>query len=110
MGKFLQVYALNQETIAWKKLDDLEDKMLFVSTTSALSATNSRDRITSLGNKVFLDRFKEKDGVFYSLATKRFHTFWSGYNNDDWCNTKEYLNCTWIEPSFKTNTKDELQW
>ncbi|CAI0449125.1 unnamed protein product [Linum tenue] len=94
MGKFLQVYALNQETIAWKKLDDLEYKMLFVSATSALSATNSRDRISGLGNKLFLDRFKEKDGVFYSLATKRFHNFWSGYNNDDWCNTKEYLNCT----------------
>ncbi|CAI0403872.1 unnamed protein product [Linum tenue] len=110
MGKVLEVYALDQEAITWKELDNLEDNMLFVSAASALSATNSGEKISGLGNKVFLDRFKDKDGVFYSLATRKFHTFWSGYNNDDWCNTKEYINCAWIEPSFKTHTKDELQW
>ncbi|CAI0551410.1 unnamed protein product [Linum tenue] len=110
MGKPLEVYEMNQESMAWEELDSLDDTMLFFSYTSLLSATTSGVQISGLGNKVFLDRFSRKDGVFYSLKTRKFHTFWSGYNSDDWCDTKKYTNCAWIVPNFETHKKGELQW
>ncbi|CAN1232883.1 F-box/kelch-repeat protein At3g18720 [Linum perenne] len=106
VGKFLQVYEHNKDANTFEKLDSLGDTMLFVSSASTLSASE----ISGLGNKVFFDRFNGEDGVFYSLATKKFHTFWSGYNSNDWCDTKEYTNSAWIEPNFETHTKDELRW
>ncbi|CAI0557898.1 unnamed protein product [Linum tenue] len=110
MGKHVKLYKLNRETMAWNELYDLEDRVLFLSSASTLLTSNDEETISGLGNKMFLDRFKEKDGVFYSLATRKFHTLWSGYNSVDWCSTKEYMNRAWIEPNFEMHTKEELQW
>ncbi|CAL1407346.1 unnamed protein product [Linum trigynum] len=109
IGKPLEVYEMNQESMAWEDVGSLDDTMLFLSYTCLLSAT-SGVQISGLGNKVFLDRFSGKDGVFYSLKTRKFHTFWSGYNSNDWCGTKKYTNCAWIVPNLETHKKGELQW
>ncbi|CAI0460097.1 unnamed protein product [Linum tenue] len=97
MGRFLRVFELKQTTMAWKEIHNLEDTMLFLSSTSLLSATSSGADISGLGNKVFLDRFSGRDGIFYSLATRKFHTFWSGRNSSDWRDTKEYTYSAWIQ-------------
>ncbi|CAN0914261.1 F-box/kelch-repeat protein At1g57790 [Linum grandiflorum] len=125
LGRFVQVFELNEDDMVaidelvqvyevntvLKKLECLEDKMLFLSTTgSTLSATCKGLEISGLGNKVFLDRFNGEDGVFYSLATRKFHTFWSGYESHDWCDTKEYTHSDWIKPNFEMHTKEQLQW
>ncbi|CAL1403049.1 unnamed protein product [Linum trigynum] len=107
VGEFLRIYELNREAATWEGLDDT---MLFLSSASSLSTTSAGARISGLGNKVFLDRFREKDSVFYSLATRKFHSLWSRYENNDWCDTKEYMNCAWMEPNFGTHTEEELVW
>ncbi|CAI0544896.1 unnamed protein product [Linum tenue] len=110
MGEFVRAFELNREAAAWEGLDDLDDTMLFLSSASSLSTTSKGARICGLGNKVFFDRFREKDSVFYSLATRKFHSLWSRYENNGWCDTKEYVNCAWMEPNFGTHTEEELVW
>ncbi|CAL1393502.1 unnamed protein product [Linum trigynum] len=110
MGRFLRVFELKHTTMAWKELYNLEDTMLFLSSTSLLPATSSGADISGLGNKVFLDRFSGRDGIFYSLATRKFHTFWSGRNSSDWRDTKEYTYSAWIEPNLEKHTETELRW
>ena len=65
-----------------------------------------------MGNKIFFPKFNGKDGVFYSLVSKRYHTY-----GDDVCKNpceikelKEFVWATWVLPEFTLFSGDDLKW
>ncbi|KAJ4972528.1 hypothetical protein NE237_005702 [Protea cynaroides] len=72
-GNLLAV--LDQPKMIWKNVKSLGDWMLFLSENTCFS---TKGVVRGMGNKIYIPRFYGKHSVFYSLATKRYHTFDGG--------------------------------
>ena len=103
------VYKLDFSKMVWERIEDLGNRTLYISNTTSFS-TNST--IGKMGNKIFFPKFNGKDGVFYSLVSKRYHTY-----GDDVCENpreikelKEFVCATWVLPEFASFSGDDLKW
>jgi hypothetical protein len=54
--------------------------------------------IPGMENKIYFPRFYDQSIVFYSLETKKYHTFENELVNFE--SVREPLNCSWIEPRW----------
>ncbi|KAK3424886.1 hypothetical protein EUGRSUZ_F01628 [Eucalyptus grandis] len=68
----VSVFRLDLRAGTWRKVDRLENKMMFVSQGSSLVVDAT---VPGAGNKIYLPKSRGGRGIFYSLATNRFHTF-----------------------------------
>jgi hypothetical protein len=93
-GKWVRVFELNESTGAWIKVESLGNHMLFVGNTSFSAVAN----IPGMENKIYFPRFYDQSIVFYSLETKKYHTFENEVVNFE--SVREPLNCSWIEPRW----------
>jgi hypothetical protein len=69
--------------------------MLFVGKTSFSAVA----KISEMENKIYFSRFYDQSIVFYSLETKKYHTFENEVVNFE--SVREAHNCSWIEPRWK---------
>ncbi|KAH7867208.1 hypothetical protein Vadar_030447 [Vaccinium darrowii] len=106
-GRGVSVYTLDDSKMAWERVYNLGNKMLFVSRAVSFSATKA---VEAMANKIYFPRFCGKDGVFFSLATCRFESFGSCLSRKDLSNMKELVHCCWIEPTMKTHCEEDLNW
>ena len=101
-------YKLDFSKMVWEKIENLGNRMLYISNTTSFS-TNST--IREMGNKIFFPKFTSKDGVFYSLVSKRYHT----YGDDVHANPreikelKEFVWATWVLLEFASFSGDDLK-
>jgi len=94
-GKWVRVFKLNESTMTWTKVESLGNHMLFVGNTSFSAVAN----IPGMENKIYFPRFYGQSILFYSLKTKKYHTFEDEVLNFE--NVREPLNSSWIEPKWK---------
>ncbi|CAJ2639928.1 unnamed protein product [Trifolium pratense] len=95
LGKWVQVFKFNENTMTWTKVESLGNYMLFVGKTSFSAVTN----IQGMENKIYFPRFYDQSIVFYSLETQKFHTFENEVVNFE--RVSEPLNYSWIEPRMR---------
>ncbi|KAI3939926.1 hypothetical protein MKW98_029702 [Papaver atlanticum] len=97
-GKSTEVYSLDESEMAWVKLKSLGKHAIFISYTSSFSAIAPR---SFMENKIYFPRLYGEKVLYYSLDTCRYHCVGSNqYSSQDFHNTKEISNCTWIEPNW----------
>lgn len=92
-GKWVRVFKLNESTMTWIQVENLENHMLFVGHTSFSAVAH----VPGMENKIYFPRFYGGNIVFYSLDTNNYHTFESNEVVDFHC-MEEKVNCSWIEP------------
>ncbi|PSR85335.1 F-box/kelch-repeat protein [Actinidia chinensis var. chinensis] len=98
-GKWVQVFKLNHSTMVWERVENLGNRTLYISRSSALStvATNSK-----LENKIFIPRFCGEGIVSYSLSTGMYQYSYGceGGSLKDYQGTRKLLLCGWMEPRW----------
>uniref|UniRef100_A0A2N9F8U2 KIB1-4 beta-propeller domain-containing protein n=1 Tax=Fagus sylvatica TaxID=28930 RepID=A0A2N9F8U2_FAGSY len=72
LGKWIQVFKLNESKMTWIGVESLGNYMLYLSCSSSLAvmAKNS-----GMENKIYFPIFCGESMVFFSLETKKFHSF-----------------------------------
>ncbi|KAK9068533.1 hypothetical protein SSX86_012648 [Deinandra increscens subsp. villosa] len=103
-GELVEVFKLNQTTQEWEKLECLGRHMIYICGATCLCM---EAKTPEMENKIYFPRLHSKNGkiIFYSLETRRFHTF-NGRKVEeesfrDFLGTKYILNPhAWIEPSW----------
>ncbi|KAJ4967354.1 hypothetical protein NE237_019203 [Protea cynaroides] len=93
LGRWIRVCRLDQSKMILKDVNSLEDWMLFLSESTYFSM---KAAVRGMGNKIYIPRFYGNHGVFYSHATKRYHTFDGGYCWTDFYGSTEEIQCTWM--------------
>jgi hypothetical protein len=93
--KWVRIFKLNESTMTWTKVESLGNYMLFVGKTSFSAVA----KISGMENKIYFPRFYDQSIVFYSLETKKYHTFENEVVNFE--SVREAHNCSWIEPRWK---------
>ncbi|OVA01300.1 Protein of unknown function DUF295 [Macleaya cordata] len=107
LGSRVLIYRLDFSKMVWVKVKSLGKHLLLISHTSCLSAIAPKSRME---NKIYFPRFHGEGILFYSLDTCRYHCLGSGHSRPDFYDTKEHLNCSWIEPNWSRTTVQELDW
>ncbi|XP_076911450.1 F-box/kelch-repeat protein At1g57790-like [Bidens hawaiensis] len=104
LGESVEVFKLNESTKEWEKIDDLGKHMIYISEDSCICL---EAKASQMGNKIYFPRLLRSKGtkiVFYSLETRKFHTFDDKNVQESfgfdlsvtyWYN----LPYTWIEPN-----------
>ncbi|CAK9157693.1 unnamed protein product [Ilex paraguariensis] len=80
---------------AWHEVQSLGDRMLYVCYRGSFS---KKAVVRGTSNKIYFPKFFDSNGVFYSLTTRKFHTFFGNYSRGDFYGTKEMKHCAWINP------------
>ncbi|XP_026459661.1 F-box/kelch-repeat protein At1g57790-like [Papaver somniferum] len=112
VGKLVRILRLDLSEMKWVKVETLGKRMLFISSTTCVSAVApNRD----MENKIYFPRLcLNGEGILvYSLETCSYHS--SGgkqqlpvnnfYETEGWLS-----NCTWIQPNWSKSTPQELDW
>ncbi|XP_026451766.1 F-box/kelch-repeat protein At1g57790-like [Papaver somniferum] len=95
-GKSVDIYRLDDSEMVWVKLNSLGKHALFISNTSSFSAVAPR---SCMENNIYFPRLYGGRILYYSLDTRRYHCVGSDqHTSQDFHNTKERSNSTWIEP------------
>ncbi|CAI9103781.1 OLC1v1002332C1 [Oldenlandia corymbosa var. corymbosa] len=94
----VRVYKLNPSEATWIRVENLRDKMLFVSGTTSFVARATEKR---MGNKIYFPKFHGKNGVFYSLTTKKYHSYDGQFPTEDPSGLIDVASSsTWIQQSL----------
>lgn len=97
-GSWIRVCRWNSSMRKWEILENLGNKALFIS--HPLSICETVKARSGMGNKIYFTRLVDDHCVFYSLATKKFHTF-NGYSSETFHGAmKLYKPSTCINPRF----------
>ncbi|KAJ0958429.1 hypothetical protein HanPSC8_Chr01g0038881 [Helianthus annuus] len=101
-GECVEVFKLNDST-KWEKTESLGRHAVYICGKACLCV---EAKTPEMANKIYFPRFHSKNRkiVFYSLATRRYHTF-NGQDIEesfgDFMGTKHYIDPhVWIEPSW----------
>ncbi|KAI3956066.1 hypothetical protein MKW98_027380 [Papaver atlanticum] len=83
----------------WVEVKSLGKHALFISCASSFSAVAPPR--SCMENKIYLPRLYRERILYFSLETRKYHCVGSNqHSSQDFHNTKERLNCTWIEPNW----------
>ncbi|KAM0053352.1 hypothetical protein Hdeb2414_s0007g00258701 [Helianthus debilis subsp. tardiflorus] len=104
-GESLEVFKLNDSSDGWEKMDGLGKHMIYISNTSCICL---EAKSPEMGNKIYFPRLLHNDDrkiVFYSLETRKYHTFddnniQEGFGTDLFKTNYLCYPHTWIEPSW----------
>jgi hypothetical protein len=91
----VHVFKLNEPTMTWIKVENLENHMLFLSNSASFSSVAT---IPGMENKIYFPRLYGQNIVFYSLETNNYHTFENEVLN--FHHVREQLNSSWIQPRW----------
>ncbi|MBA0755531.1 hypothetical protein Gogos_021029 [Gossypium gossypioides] len=108
IGEYVRVFRLNYHyEIRWEEVHNLGDEMIFASRTGSMCM-----RTHSMGNTIYFPNFDNGgNGLFYSLASRKFHSLGVALPRKDLYNNKRMLHCAWITPTgLEVYTDDELRW
>ncbi|KAI3464673.1 hypothetical protein Pfo_021336 [Paulownia fortunei] len=103
----VNVYRLLEPEMQWELVEDLGDKVLYLSHTSCFGYTA---RSKSMANKIYFPRFHGNSAVFYSLHTRRYHSFEGNYSSNNSSGLKRLDFATWITPAPTPELPRELTW
>ncbi|KAI3432028.1 uncharacterized protein J3R85_007692 [Psidium guajava] len=100
----VSVFGLDVRARTWRKVDRLENKMMFISQGSCMVVDAV---VRGTGNKIYLPKSRAGHGMFYSFATNKFHTFLDDFPRKRSEFIKEVKpNCAWIQvPAGAPNIK-----
>ncbi|TYG58950.1 hypothetical protein ES288_D08G262900v1, partial [Gossypium darwinii] len=95
-GEYVRIFRLNSHyEIRWEEVHNLGDEMIFASRTGSMCM-----RTHSMGNTIYFPNFDSGgNGLFYSLASRKFHSLGAALPRKDLYNTKLMLHCAWITPT-----------
>lgn len=99
-GESIGVFKLNKTTMgmAWRKVSDLGNYMLFVSPSSSFSLIANN---LGMENKIYFPKFKGKEIVYYCLRTAKYRTFGTEQVAANFYDTTEYLYSAWIQQRWQ---------
>ncbi|KAL3498694.1 hypothetical protein ACH5RR_041426 [Cinchona calisaya] len=94
----VHVWRLNLSKMNWFPVQSLGDKMLFVSRGSSFVETAS---VSGIANKIYFSKFYGNSGVFYSLSTKKYHSYTGGFSSHTGHKLRDFPLSTWIKPTLE---------
>ncbi|CAN1245920.1 hypothetical protein LINGRAPRIM_LOCUS3069 [Linum grandiflorum] len=110
----IRVFKFNENLRLWQSLHSLGDQAAFLSHPSSIILSCHELQINGFENTIQLPRFFDQDmehNVFYSLSTRKFHSFkLGGYTSSHLHPTERWLNCAWIVPMFKRHYRRDIVW
>ncbi|PPE00006.1 hypothetical protein GOBAR_DD02986 [Gossypium barbadense] len=108
IGEYVRIFRLNYDyDIRWEDVHNLGDEMIFASRTGSMCLQTH-----AMGNTIYFPSFDNGgNGLFYSLASHKFHSLGVALPRKDLYNTKRMLHCAWITPTaLEVYTEYELRW
>ncbi|GJS39116.1 hypothetical protein Tco_0564159 [Tanacetum coccineum] len=104
VGEFaesIEVFIPNENADKWDKIDDIGRHMIYIGDKTCLCM---EAKTTKMENKIYFPRLHSGKIVFYSLETRKFHT----YNGGNISKSFTYFSVTinhlphnaWIEPAW----------
>ncbi|CAN1270201.1 F-box/kelch-repeat protein At1g57790 [Linum perenne] len=109
-GESVTVLKFDENLNIWQNVSSLQNQVIFLSRTSCVVMHCDELQVKGLRNTIHFPRLHGNCNIFYSLSTKKYHTFDGTYASEDLCNTKLLLNCTWMVPNFHSFAGKELDW
>ncbi|CAK9138855.1 unnamed protein product, partial [Ilex paraguariensis] len=106
-GRQVHVFKLDFSEEAWHEVQSLGDKMVHVSYRSSFS---EKAVVRGTGNKIYFPKFYGGNGVFYSLGTRKFHSFVGNFSKEDFYDMKDMKHCTWIKLRLTRACDAEIKW
>ncbi|KAK6134243.1 hypothetical protein DH2020_032048 [Rehmannia glutinosa] len=94
---FISVEKWDFAKMCWKKLDDLGDKCLYVSPSGTFAETCG---VSGMANKIYFNKFHGKNGVMYSLTTRKYHSIEGNFASKNAFGLTEMDHGTWIKPTL----------
>ncbi|MCL7034772.1 hypothetical protein MKW94_029827 [Papaver nudicaule] len=105
-GKWVRIFRLDMSEMVWVEVEHLGRHLLFVSNTSCIS-TIAPSRMV---NRIYFPRLQNGGILFYSLDSGKYHSLKSENHRTDYCNSKDNLRCSWIEPNWLQTTQPNIAW
>lgn len=93
----ISIYKLNQSEKEWIPVNNLKDKMSFLSETVSFGAIAPRPQMS---NKIYFPKFYGKSGVFYSLFTQKYHSYDGRFSGKEPYMVEDIATATWIQPNY----------
>eukprot|EP00268_Persea_americana_P002030 TRINITY_DN10601_c0_g2_i5.p1 TRINITY_DN10601_c0_g2~~TRINITY_DN10601_c0_g2_i5.p1 ORF type:complete len:706 (-),score=62.90 TRINITY_DN10601_c0_g2_i5:107-2224(-) len=93
----IHIFSLDESKMVWVEVEVLEDLTLFLSRSTSLAMIANKEATTTatkdMMNKVYISRFfrDSNDALVYNMESKSHHL--------DFYKSKEFINCTWIDPT-----------
>ncbi|KAI3878628.1 hypothetical protein MKW98_027933 [Papaver atlanticum] len=109
LGKWVRIFRLNDEDtdLVWVEVKHLGRHMLCISNTSCISAIAPTGQME---NKIYFPRLHNEGILFYSLDTGMYHSVGSEHSAKDYRDSREKLNCSWIEPNWSEISDHYRHW
>ena len=93
----IYIYKLHSSQVNWINMTNLDNKILYLSYTgSHIETTNFK----GMGNKIYFPKFEGDRMVFYSMDTKKYHSYGDKFRRENVHNLCEPMYFTWIKPMF----------
>lgn len=106
--QMIMIKWLDIENWEWREVENLEDKMLYVSHSASFAQCDATTK--GMGNRVYFPKFYDGVGVFYSLDTGKYHSVASNFSSTTSYGLKEVIEFgTWIKPNFDVLPEEELE-
>ncbi|GJZ06015.1 hypothetical protein Tco_0539808 [Tanacetum coccineum] len=100
-GESVELFIPNEDAGKWDKIDDIRRHMIYIGDKTYLCM---EAKTPKMENKIYFPRFHSEKVVFYSLATRKFHTNNGGNISKsltDFFGTINHLpHNAWIEPAW----------
>ncbi|KAG8370546.1 hypothetical protein BUALT_Bualt14G0128300 [Buddleja alternifolia] len=103
----VNVFKLLEPDMRWEVVEDLGDKMFYVSHTACLAHINPQ---TSMANKIYFPKFHGDNGVFYCLKTRKYHSFKGDYSSKKSYGLNDNDFATWIMPTPFEEFSRDFSW
>ncbi|KAK8698128.1 hypothetical protein V6N13_114259 [Hibiscus sabdariffa] len=108
--EYVRVFRLNRydrRKFRWEEVHSLGDRMIFACRTCCISMQTD-----TMGNTIYFPSFDiGGNGLFYSLASRKFHSLALASAKNDLYNTKRMLHSVWITPTAsEIYAEDHLRW
>lgn len=107
LGNWVRIFRLNETKMVKSEVKHLGRHMLFLSSTSCISAIAPTSQME---NKVYFPRLHNEGILYYSLDTGMYHSLGSRHSAKDYRGSNEKLHCSWIEPNWSEISDDHLDW
>ena len=91
------MYRLHSFTMDWIKVLDLGNKTLYLSNNGLWAYTTSFRGVSS---KIYFPKFQDNRMVFYSLDTRKYHSYEVEFWSKNAYNLSKLMYSIWIKPMF----------
>lgn len=95
------------DNILWEPVEDLGDKVFYVSNSSSFGYIT---RNKNIANKIFFSKFNRNKVVFYSLETRKYHSFEGDYSSENMYGLQRYEHAAWMMPATLQFPGEPLTW